>query len=125
MGVGYILVNQTKCEQITFAHLPANTAREIAGQPVAAAVVAWYLLHNQGDQIAFVSDTHGEWPFPGKKPDTKLWPDRTDDVVASLIKNGILRDDGMEYKDEDAPNTIFIRKLTNIWISVDTTEPGA
>ena len=115
MGVGYILVNQTKCEQVTFAHLPANTAQEIAGQPAAAAVVAWYLLHNQGDQIAFVSDTYGEWPLPGEKPALTIWPDRTDETVASLIDAGILRDDGMLYRDEDDPETVFIRKLTNVW----------
>lgn len=125
MGTGYILINQTKREQITFAHLPATTAREIAGQPSAAAVVAWYMLHNQGDQITFMSDTHGEWPLPGEKPDTANWPDRTGKTVAELIAASILRDDGFLHQDEDEPGTVFTRRLTNAWMNEQTTEQSS
>lgn len=64
MGVGYILVNHTRREQIMFMHIGANKARELAGHPAAAAITTWYLLRHPGDAIAFVSDTYGEWPFP-------------------------------------------------------------
>ena len=63
MGVGYILVNQTKKQVIWFAKLPVNTMEEIAGNPASASIVTWYLFQNQGDAIQFVSDTYDEWPF--------------------------------------------------------------
>ena len=51
MGVGYILVNGTKQELISFAHLPVNTMREIAGNSVSASVTAWYLLNNPATEF--------------------------------------------------------------------------
>lgn len=38
MGVGYVLVNYTKQEVVTYSHIPATKARELAGNPVSAAI---------------------------------------------------------------------------------------
>jgi hypothetical protein len=108
MGVGYLLINNTRSECITFAHLPASKACELAGNPVAAAVTTWYLLEHCGDQIAFVSDTYGEWPFSnGKREDLSEYTDMTNAVIQQLIGASILRDDGILWADDDEPNTIY------------------
>lgn len=117
MSVGYMLVNATKKELVTFAHLPVNTAREIAGNPVAAAITAWYLLANPGDQVAFVSDTYGEWPFQGsQRDDMRAYTDVTSTVVAELVDVGIVRDDGIEWQDPEDPGC-FMRKVTHVWMA--------
>ncbi len=115
MGVYYILVNQTRREQIDFIHIPVGTKREIAGNPVSAAMVAWYLLEHLGDEIAFITDCDGDWPFKtGKRADLILYPDRTEELVLSLVHQGILADCGAEYFDELDPS-IYMRRLENIW----------
>ena len=63
MGVEYILINETKKEQITFIHLNGSKKSELAGNAAQSAITTWYLLSNQGDQIQFVSDTYDDWPF--------------------------------------------------------------
>ena len=117
MGVGYTLVNQTKKERITFIHIPASKARELAGNPISAAITTWYMLENPGDDIAFVSDTYGDWPFSteiiGKLSDYK---DVTEDVVKSLIEAEILIDEGVAWADEDEPDRIYMRALRNKWM---------
>ena len=117
MGVGYILVNQTKKEQIRFIHIPASTARELAGNPVSAAITTWYMLDNRGDNIAFVSDTYDDWPFltemAGKLSD---YTDVTNDVIKLLLEAGILVDDGIAWADKAKPETIYMRALRNKWI---------
>lgn len=116
MSVGYQLVNQSKKERIIFSHLPVSTRREIAGHPVSAALVSWYLLENQGDEIQFVSDTYDDWPFnSGCRDDVGSYPDRTDRLIESLIEAGLLRDDGIAWRDEDEPQTVFERDIRNIW----------
>jgi hypothetical protein len=115
MGVGYILANQTKKEQVIFAHIPASMKRELAGCPISAAITTWYLLEHPGDSIAFVSDTYGEWPFKsGSYIDLSSYKEVTDSVVTSLIEAGILQDEGREIFDENEPD-IYVRKLRNIW----------
>lgn len=87
MGVGYILVNHTKKEQVLFAHIPASKKRELAGCPISATITTWYLLEHPGDSIAFVSDTYGEWPFKsGSHKDLSGYREVTDSVVTSLIE---------------------------------------
>ena len=104
MGVGYILVNRTRAQKITFLHLPASKANELAGNPVSSTVTTWYLLHNRGDQIAFVSDTDGHWPFStGVLADASDYEDVTDDIVRQLIDANILRDDGIAWADQANP----------------------
>lgn len=65
MSVGYFLVNYSKKELLSFSHIDASTARELAGNPVSAAITTWYMLQNVSDSISFLSDTYDEWFFPG------------------------------------------------------------
>lgn len=118
MGVGYILVNYSRKELISFAHIPASTAKELAGNPVSAAITTWYLLQHAGDAIAFLSDTYGEWCFPtGTRDEISNYLDVTDKVVESLIEAGILADLGIEWADKDKPDEIYMRGLKIIWMS--------
>lgn len=118
MGVGFILVNHSRREAITFAHLPASQMRELAGNPVTAAATTWYLLRHREDRVAFVSDTHDEWPFPaGSRADLQDFTDITDQVVEQLIEAGILRDNGIAWADEDEPDTVYERDLANVWMN--------
>lgn len=111
MSVGYILVNQTKKEQITYIHIPATTKHEIVSCSISAAITTWYLLENAGDCIAFISDTYGEWPFnSGAWEDIFNYREVTDEVVEKLITAKILRDEGKEVFDECDP-TSYMRKL--------------
>lgn len=118
MGVEYSLVNISKREYISFEHMAGSKARELAGNPAQAAVVTWYLLHNQGDAIQFVSDTYGEWPFSSGQPsDISQFKDVTSTYIDQLIQQGILKNEGMVYQDEEEPDSIYILKLTNIWLN--------
>jgi hypothetical protein len=111
MGVCYDLVNQTKRERITFIHLPANKASELTLHAATAGIVTWYMLHNLGDQISFVSDSHDEWPFPeGSRDDMYTYPDMTEIIVDRLIREGILIDEGKDVFFDDEPD-IYIRRL--------------
>ncbi len=58
MAVGYELVNFTRREVLTFAHIPASTKLELAGNAAAAAMSTWYMLECAGDQMAFVCVGH-------------------------------------------------------------------
>ena len=113
MSVGYLLVNATKRETINFSHLPVNTLSEIYSNPVTAIVVSWYMANNHGDEISFISDTDGEWPFTfcngGLLPS---FEDRTEFVLNILLNLGIIIDNGMLYQDEDEPETVFVRSLS-------------
>ena len=116
MGIGYILVNATKRERVSFAHVAASTSRELAGLPAAAAITTWYLLQHSGDQIAFVSDTYDDWPWgDGVRPDLSAYPDVTDQVVEGLIQVGILADDGRDVFDPSEP-AVYVRRLRNVWM---------
>ncbi|NQT16396.1 MAG: hypothetical protein HQ582_26800 [Planctomycetes bacterium] len=120
MGVGYYLANQTKKQRILYAHIDASKARELAGNPVSAAITTWYLLQNRGDLIAFMSDEDDDWPFPsGSIADLAGYQEMTGAIVEALIEAEILRDDGKLWVDEDEPDTVFIRDLKNIWIDDD------
>ncbi|WLQ13547.1 hypothetical protein O5O45_27855 [Hahella aquimaris] len=102
MSVGYEHINQTKKERITFAHLPVSTQNEIVGHPVSATMVCWYLMNNIGDDIQFVSDTYDDWPFrSGQRKDYLAYPDRTDAIIATLVQEGVLQEDGVLYLDKD------------------------
>ncbi len=117
MSVGYSLVNVSKRQIISFAHIPASTVRELAGNPVAAAISTWYLLQNQGNAIAFVSDTYDDWPFPtGGRDDLSEYEDVTDTIVNSLVEAGILADEGIAWADPAEPDRVYIRALRNRWM---------
>ncbi len=120
MGVGYILVNTTREEYIAFSHYGANTKRELTGDAVASAITSWYLLEHPGDNIAFSSDSNDDWrdwPFKsGSRKDLTRYREVTDEVVTSLIKAEILRDEGKEIFDASEPE-VYVRRLRNIWYS--------
>lgn len=116
MGVQYYLVNQTKKEMITFAHLSGSKKRELAGNGPQSAIVTWYLLENQGDKIQFVSDTYNEWPFEsGCIDDLSNYPDQTDQVVSDLIDQGVLEDNGMLFVDDEEPDRVYERDIKIVW----------
>lgn len=116
MGVEYVLVNETKKEKISFTHLNGCKKRELVGNGAQSAIVTWYLLHNQGDQIQFVSDTYDDWPFnSGRKTSAFSYPDKTNEIINQLISEEILFDNGFLYLDEDEPETIYIRDIVNVW----------
>jgi len=119
MAVEFELVNQTKKEVISFCHLPGSKKRELTGGVASSAIVTWYMLSNQGDQIQFVSDTYGEWPFnSGSRNDLTQYTDVTEELIQSLIKEGILQDEGYDYIDDEDPENIYIKKHANIWCSL-------
>lgn len=117
MGLGFVLVNHTRAEVVSYAHLPASKARELAGNPITAAVTTWYLLQHRPDRVAFVSDTEGDWPFPSGSPaDLHLYTDVTEQVIGELVAAKVLRDDGIAWADETEPQTVYMRALTNVWM---------
>jgi len=115
MSVGLELVNASRKEIISFAHLPVNTKSEIIRNPVSASIVTWYLAEHQGDEIQFVSDTYDDWPFSlGIKSDLYLFKDVTDKYLNTLISLGVLKDNGFEFQDPDEPNNVYIRAIEHI-----------
>lgn len=118
MGVEYILVNQTKKEMVSFSHLNGSKMRELAGNSAQSAIVTWYLLNNQGDEIQFVSDTYDDWPFKtGNRNEAFLYADKTDELIEILIEKEILEDNGFSHQDEDEPDVIYTRDIINVWNS--------
>ncbi len=116
MGVTYRLVNYTKKEQISFIHIGAFKARELAGNPASAAMTTWYLLQHLGDAISFVTYDFDDWPFPeGTQEDLNDYPNVEDQIVEQLIEQKILVDEGRGVYREDEPD-IYTRVLRNIWM---------
>lgn len=116
MAIEYTLINQTKKEQISFAHLNGSKKRELAGNPTQSAIVTWYMLNNIGDDIQFVTDSTMDWPFSsGSRCDSLDYIDKTEDILAQLIESGILRDNGYLYVDEDDPKNVYIKDIINVW----------
>ena len=122
MGDYYTLVNLTKKERISFDKLPVAKMREIAGNPASAAIVAWYLLENSGDMIGFFGDDIDP-PFSGVSyADICDFPDRTSDLIETLIGQEILEDCGISYQDDDNPD-IYSRDIRNAWMPPDLLIP--
>ena len=111
----YTLWNATKRERVSFVHVSASSAREIAGQPAAAAIVAWYLVKNPGDEISMLPE--GSYPpsLVAASVNPLNLPDRTNHYVELLIAEGILKDEGFLSRDEDEPASIHVRDLRNVW----------
>ncbi|MDI3287298.1 hypothetical protein [Polyangium sp. 15x6] len=112
MGIGYILVNRTKREKISFLHLPVNTAREIAGHPASAALSTWYLLSRSGDEIAFVDDHSGH-----SAEGLHEYREMTDTIIGELVDAGILEDRGVSFRDPQEPDLVYIRDLRVCWMN--------
>jgi hypothetical protein len=120
MSIGYFLVNYTKREWISFLHVNASTAKELAGNSVPAAITTWYMLQNCGDAISFVSDTYDDWPFSdGQASDIQGYIDCTDKTVNELIQAGIVQDHGILWADADDQHSVYVRDLRNIWTVPD------
>ena len=118
MGVGYMLVNHTKRQMVGYLHVPVSKAVEIAGHPAASAITTWYMLENTGDQISFVTDTYGDWPFEdGSREDLTSYADVTSQTISELIDKGVLQDYGHSYEDPDEPEVVYERDLRNVWWS--------
>jgi len=119
MGTMYRLVNLSKREQISFTKLPAAKAREIAGNPASAAMVAWYLIKNPGDLIGFVADDSSLWPFDMESMSESLgYNDVTEAYIDDLIKEGIIKDCGILWQDEQEPG-LYSRDLRNAYMPRD------
>lgn len=56
MSATYYLVNYSKKEIIYFLNFPVSTINEILINPVASAMVVYYLNVNKGHHIGFVND---------------------------------------------------------------------
>lgn len=116
MSNQFILINQTKKQQISFAHLNGSKKRELAGNSAQSAIVTWYMLNNIGDNIQFVTDSESDWPFvEGNKQDSYEYEDKTEDTLAQLIDAGVLKDKGYLYVDDDDPENVYIKDIVNIW----------
>jgi hypothetical protein len=97
----YQLVNATKRETLQYLHLPVSKAREIAANPVTAAMTSWYLLKHQGDVIGFVSEYDLKWPLPiGSWEELKGYKEVTEDVITSMVESEIAKDMGVSYIDD-------------------------
>jgi bifunctional DNA-binding transcriptional regulator/antitoxin component of YhaV-PrlF toxin-antitoxin module len=117
MGVGYILVNIDKKQQIGFYNIDTGTKlRELSGTVIASTIVTYYLSTNTGDRIGFINDTDDgvvvcgqsyKWEF------FKDFVDVTDQIVEELIEKEIIRDNGIIWIDKE--DNLFYRDLINIW----------
>jgi hypothetical protein len=116
VGTWCVLWNSTKRERIAFEHVAATTPREVAGNPAASAIVAWYLIQNPGDQISVLTEGNVPPELNCTYSEALKLPDRTEAVVAALIAEGILKDVGFQFRDEDEPETVFVRDLRNVWM---------
>ena len=116
MGVTYSLVNHTKREYINFTNLGTWKMSEIASIPASSVLTTWYMLNNLGDEISFVTDCQGEWPFSsGTRADLSSYPDVTDPILDELLEQGILRDNGLLCEDYDLPDSSRIRDIRSTY----------
>jgi hypothetical protein len=97
----YQLVNATKRETVKYSHLPVSKAREIASNPITAAITTWYMLKHQGDVIGFVSEYDLKWPLAsGSWEELKEYKEVTEDVIMSMVESEIAKDLGVSYIDD-------------------------
>lgn len=118
MSVRYCLINISKKEKISYYRLPAETDKELTGNPVTSAITTWYLIKNSGDNIGFVPDQFYEedWPYEGISHEyIASYKDLTDEIINQLVSMNILKDNGIEIFDEDEPD-VYVRRLQNIWM---------
>lgn len=117
MGVGHILVNIDKKQQVGFYNVDTGTKlRELSGTVIASTIVTYYLLTNTGDRIGFINDTEDSFIVCGKnyKSDYFInFVDVTENIIEELIEEGIIKDNGILWIDKE--NNLFNRDLINIW----------
>ena len=96
---------------------PGVQKKELAGNPVSAAIVTWYLLENSGDDIAFISDSDDDWPFSaGARTDLGSYTEITDRVVEHLVSEGIWRIAASRGSILTTPTRSYTRDLRSIWM---------
>ncbi len=101
MPATYQLVNATKKETMQYLCLPVSKAKEIATNPVTAAMTSWYLLKHQGDVIGFVSEYDLKWPLSaGSWAELKEYNEVTEAVIASMVSAELAQDLGVSYVDQ-------------------------
>ena len=117
MGLQFKLVNIDKKQQIGFYNIDTGTKiRELSGTIIASAIVTYYLLTNAGDRIGFINDAENNFIICGQNYELNYFTnfiDVTNETVEELIKNEIIKDDGVIWIDKD--ENLFSRNLTNIW----------
>lgn len=122
MGAMYALFNVTRRERVSFCRCGAGKPREIAGNPVAAAVATWYFITHRGDTMFFGPDDESyEWPSAEvSKADAWTWPDVEDRVLRDLENQQIVRDLGpCDSKDP----YLRSRRFELTWISLEGRLP--
>ena len=63
-----------------------------------------------------MSDSDSDWPFSeGRKCDLISYRDVTNELIEELVSQEILKDIGYLYRDEDGPDTVYIRDIVNVW----------
>lgn len=97
MALQYELVNATKRERLSLSALPGRTKHDIAGNPAAAAIVAWYMMEHPRDRITFVTDDIADTnPAVTARRDAgrarERYRDVTVDVITTLVAAGILEE---------------------------------
>ena len=114
MGPAIVIWNATKREHVSFYRVGASTKREVAGNPASAAIVTWYLAQNVGDQISLQAEGDESGAHNPLYAEALRHPDRVEQVVAALIEEGILKDEGFHFRDDQDPQ-VYVRNLRNIW----------
>jgi len=120
VALQYELVNATKRERLSLSTLPGRTKHDIAGNPAAAAIVAWYMMEHPRDRITFVTDdiadTHPAWPLRGAtRAELERYRDVTVDVITTLVAAGILEERGRGFVETSDRGRVIVRDLRNVW----------
>lgn len=120
MALQYELVNATTRERLSLSPLPGRTKHDIAGNPAAAAIVAWYMMEHPRDRITFVTDdiadAHPAWPLRGvTRAELERYRDVTVDVITTLVAAGILEERGRGFVETADRGRVVVRDLRNVW----------
>ncbi len=117
MGHTYILVNIDKKQKISFYNVDTGTKlRELSGTIIASTIATYYMLTNAGDRIGFINNTENNCIVCGENYSVEHFQDYqdvTDKIVEELIKQEIVKDNGIKWVDKE--DNLFYRDLVNIW----------
>lgn len=90
LQAGYTLVNFDRRERLGFGAARAASVRDLAGNPVTAALVTYYLFQHMGQTISFLPPAP-EPPFTQEQWDQiQHYPDVTPQVMDTLVELGVL-----------------------------------
>ena len=114
MSVGYHLINLDKREEVSSTarlHI-GTTFSEITGNQVFGSVLSFYMMTHMGDRVSFINDREEEFYLFGSR---YVWEDFhdfknvTEEIVAELIADQTIRDEGIEWIDQE--DDMYFRKL--------------